>query len=149
MRILLAIDGSRCSHTAVDTVMKQFQCAGTEVHVLAVDEWPKDLPTALAFSEGATAAAQIMRLHESRALDAERLVTETALVLRKAGFRTTGLVRNGEARQQIIDYAAEWSADLIVLGSHGRRGLNRFLLGSVSDAVVRHAPCSVEVVRGR
>jgi nucleotide-binding universal stress UspA family protein len=76
-------------------------------------------------------------------------VTEAALVLRKAGFQSTGVVRTGEARQQIIDYATEWPADLIVLGSHGRRGLNRFLLGSVSEGVVRHAPCSVEIVRGR
>lgn len=40
-----------------------------------------------------------------------------------------------------------WNADLIMLGSHGKRGLDRFLLGSVSEAVSRHAPCSVEIVR--
>jgi nucleotide-binding universal stress UspA family protein len=50
---------------------------------------------------------------------------------------------------KIIDHAAEWHADLIVAGSHGWEGLNRFLLGSVSESVVRHAPCSVEVVRTR
>ena len=70
-------------------------------------------------------------------------------MLRKAGFQSTGLVRTGDARHEIIDYAAAWPADLIVIGSHGRRGLDRFLLGSVSEGVVRHAPCSVEVVRGR
>jgi nucleotide-binding universal stress UspA family protein len=45
--------------------------------------------------------------------------------------------------------AAEWPADTIVLGSHGRKGLERLLLGSVSYNLVRHAPCSVEVVRER
>ena len=81
--------------------------------------------------------------------DAERRVTRTAHVLRNTGFQSTGLVRTGDARDQIITYAAEWPAHLIVLGSHGRGGLDRFLLGSVSEGVVRHAPCSVEVVRGR
>ena len=149
MKILLAIDGSSCSETAVVAVATQFQRADSEIHVLQVDEWPKDLPTALAFSEGTTAAAQILALHESRAQDAERRVTRIALVLRNAGFQSTGLVRIGDARDQIIAYAAEWPADLIVLGSHGRRGFDWFLLGSVSEGVVRHAPCSVEVVRGR
>ena len=47
----------------------------------------------------------------------------------------------------ILDEAGQWGADLIFAGSHGRRGLDRFLLGSVSEAVALHAPCSVEVVR--
>ncbi len=50
--------------------------------------------------------------------------------------------------RKILDVANEWHADMIILGSHGRSGLGRFLLGSVSDGVVRHAHCSVEVIRG-
>ena len=53
----------------------------------------------------------------------------------------------GEPRSVILETAKEWGADLIVVGSHGRRGLDRFLLGSVSEAVAIHAPCSVRVVR--
>ena len=53
----------------------------------------------------------------------------------------------GEPRAVILDTAKEWEADLIVLGSHGKRGVDRFLLGSVSEAVAIHAPCSVRVVR--
>jgi len=45
--------------------------------------------------------------------------------------------------------ADEWGADLIVVGSHGRTGVKRWLLGSVAGAIVSHAPCSVEVVRRR
>jgi nucleotide-binding universal stress UspA family protein len=56
-------------------------------------------------------------------------------------------IRRGDARQEILDSAAEWHSDVIVLGSHGRHGLDRFLLGSVSESVVRHATCSVDVVR--
>jgi nucleotide-binding universal stress UspA family protein len=47
----------------------------------------------------------------------------------------------------ILDEAARWGADVIVLGSHGHRGVDRFLLGSVSEAVAMHAGCSVEVIR--
>jgi nucleotide-binding universal stress UspA family protein len=53
----------------------------------------------------------------------------------------------GDPKSQILDAAKEWRADMIVLGSHGRTGLGRFLMGSVSQDVVRHAHCSVEVFR--
>ena len=50
-------------------------------------------------------------------------------------------------RTVIIDEAKKWNADLIVVGSHGRTGLTRLLLGSVAQAIVVHGPCSIEVVR--
>ena len=53
----------------------------------------------------------------------------------------------GDVRMCIIDAAAEWGADLIVVGSHGQRGIRGFLLGSVAESVARHAKCSVEIVR--
>jgi len=62
-------------------------------------------------------------------------------------MKVTSAVAQGDPKSLIIDAAEEWHADLIVLGSHGRNSLDRFLMGSVSDAIVRHAHCSVEVVR--
>lgn len=59
----------------------------------------------------------------------------------------TGVILIGDAREQILLTAAEWPADLIMLGSHGRRGIDKLLLGSVSDAVSTNAPCSVEITR--
>ena len=56
-------------------------------------------------------------------------------------------VLDGAPAQRIVDAAREWGADLVVVGDHNRHILSRFVLGSVSDAVVRHAPCSVLVVR--
>ena len=53
----------------------------------------------------------------------------------------------GTPKWRIIDEAKNWNADLVVLGSQGRRGLTRVLLGSVSEAVAMNAPCSVEVIR--
>ena len=53
----------------------------------------------------------------------------------------------GDARVLLLDLAKEWNADLIVLGSHGRRGMDRMLMGSVSESVAIHAHCSVDVIR--
>jgi hypothetical protein len=77
----------------------------------------------------------------------QALVAKTAELLRSNGFKVISSAEWGDPKSKIIDMAAEWSADLIVLGSHGRSGLNRFLMGSVSEAVARHAHCSVEIVR--
>jgi nucleotide-binding universal stress UspA family protein len=67
--------------------------------------------------------------------------------LENVGFRPTTAVKEGDPRTEIINMASEWHADLIMVGSHGRTGLDRLLMGSVSEAVARHAPCSVQIVR--
>jgi nucleotide-binding universal stress UspA family protein len=91
---------------------------------------------------GDTIAIEQAQLEQAKAL-----VEETAQRLRAAGLNVSTVVEEGDPKTNIIDHAAHWHADLIVLGSHGRKGIDRFLLGSVSEAVVRHAPCSVEIVR--
>jgi nucleotide-binding universal stress UspA family protein len=53
----------------------------------------------------------------------------------------------GYIKDKILDIASHWPASLIVVGSHGRRGFGRVLLGSVSEAIARHAHCSVEIVK--
>jgi nucleotide-binding universal stress UspA family protein len=80
---------------------------------------------------------------------AQGLVEKAARELRDAGFQVDTLVEVGDAKAIIVDAAAQWPADLIVLGSHGRKGLQRFLMGSVSEAVARHSPCSAQIVRSQ
>ena len=75
------------------------------------------------------------------------MVASATQELLAAQFSATPSVHEGEPRRVILDAAAEWHPDVIVMGSHGKRGIDRFLLGSVSEGVVRHAPCSVNVVR--
>jgi universal stress protein A len=67
--------------------------------------------------------------------------------LAEAGCKVSTLVLTGDAKKMILDEAADWPADLIVVGSHGRKGIGRVLLGNVSEAVARHAACSVQIVR--
>ena len=149
MKILLAVDGSDYSQAATRAVIAQFPRERTEVRVVHADDWPNRLPTSLAFAEGPAAASDVLELRDERRRQGEEVVSRAAQQLQAAGFQTSTEVRDGDARHAILDVAAEWGSDVIVLGSHGRRGMDRFLLGSVSESVVRHAPCSVEIVRAK
>jgi nucleotide-binding universal stress UspA family protein len=74
-------------------------------------------------------------------------VDRAAASLKAAGFNASGRVVEAETRTGILDVASEWHANLIVLGSHGRKGLRKFMLGSVAESVARGAYCSVFIVR--
>lgn len=140
MKILLAVDDSVFSEAAVVSVAREFRPQGTEVRVLHIVE-------PIAISEPPQMSPGYFPELEDRLLQTQKLVDQIANVLSSADFRVTSSVVAGDARSKILENAAEWHADLIVLGSHGRKGLERFLLGSVSEAVARHAPCSVQIVR--
>ena len=147
MKVLLAIDDSDCSAAATGAVIAQFRPAGAEVRVLHAIEWPSGLPPSYAYAEGRAAADEILREHDEERRLAHVLVDGASARLEAAGFHATSLVREGSARDEILHAASDWRPDVIVLGSHGRRGLDRLFSGSVSEAVVKHAQCSVEVVR--
>lgn len=140
MKILLATDDSEFSEAAAKSLAGQFRPQDTEVRVLHVVE-----PVAL------SSPPQMSRGYypelEDQLPQAHEIVNRAAKTLSAAGFRVTTSVATGDARSVILDGAAEWHADLIVLGSHGRKRLGRFLLGSVSEAVARHAHCSVQIAR--
>jgi len=143
MKILLAIDDSTFSEAATQAVIAQARPKETEVRVLHVME---PLLAAYGGIEGGYVVDWQAVTQEQRA-EAESLVTRTAKTLRDAGFQVTTAIETGDTKSVIIDSAAKWPADLIAMGPHGRKGLERFFLGSVSEAVARHAPCSVQIVR--
>jgi nucleotide-binding universal stress UspA family protein len=143
MKILLAVDDSKHSEAAAQAVLAQGLPQDTEVTVLhVVEPMPLLVAREMAAYEPKLEAARRAQLDE-----AEALVGRTAERLRSKGWKVTTAVKEGDPKSEIIDLASSWHADLIVMGSHGKKGINRFLLGSVSDAVVRHAHCSVELVR--
>lgn len=147
MNVLLAIDDSGHSQAAIDAVLRRFQPDAVSVRVLHVVEWPKNLAAPFSFAEGPSAAECILSVHEAMRNDGRNLLAQSVSRLREVHVNVTSTLVEGDVRQAILDEAAAWPADLIVVGSHGRTGLNRLMLGSVSEAIVRHAPCSVEVVR--
>lgn len=143
-RIVLPIESSDFSKAAVEMVASQFQPRETEIHVLNVIDPLVYLP----LYDGVTRDMdRIDALREDYAKQGKELVAEAEKSLRAAGYKVVTLVEEGEPRTAIVDYAAKVKADLIVMGSHGRRGLPRIFLGSVSEYVARHAPCSVQIVR--
>jgi len=144
MRILLAIDDSKSSQNAVRTVARQFRTKGTLVRVLHIVEPIRSYVSADMIPHF---VPHIAKVEQERRKQAKEFVARAARQLQKVGFRTSEIVEEGDPKSKIIDHAANWRADVIVLGSHGWKGLARFLMGSVSEAVTRHAGCSVEIVR--
>jgi nucleotide-binding universal stress UspA family protein len=142
MKILLAIDDSPYSADAVEEVATRPWPAGTTVRVLsAVDVTP--IATEPAF----VASLDIDTLRNEIARRYKEVMSRAAGTLQEKGLNVEMVVRDGDPRSVIVDEAKEWSANLVVVGSHGYTGVKRWLLGSVAHSVVSHAPCSVEVVR--
>lgn len=126
-RVLLATDGSRSSDAAAVLAARISQCCGTPISVLSV-EVPSHPP--------------------QRQAEAWPTVKRVAEFLAKEGATVDAVVERGEPHHVIIDTTRAKGADLIVMGSHGRTGLGRLLLGSNSERVIGQATCPVLVVRG-
>jgi nucleotide-binding universal stress UspA family protein len=143
MRILLAIDDSKFSEAATQAVIQRTKPEHTEVYVLHVvtpiDSYPS--------YSSAVHARDIETAQQTLLKRANDLVARAERLLDKAGLKVFTSVETGDPRTTIVDFAANRKCDLIVVGSHGRRGLDRFLLGSVAEFVARHASCAVEIVR--
>jgi nucleotide-binding universal stress UspA family protein len=144
--ILLAIDGSSSSAAAVEAVVDEFRPDDTAVRVLHVIAWPRELPAYFMFSDGAHAADSVLAAHDAIRERAANLVATAVRRVERALFTASGHVVEGDPCTEILAMAREWPATMIVLGSRLHSGLDR-LLGSVSSGVLRHARCSVHVVR--
>jgi nucleotide-binding universal stress UspA family protein len=151
MKILLATDGSECSLAAARSVIARPWPAGTVVRVLGVEELVTvDMPMEASSLASIYPASLLDKLvADARAL-ATGAVEGAREMLLQAGMKVLDRapIPVGDPRVVVSDQAQAWPADLIVLGSHGRRGLDRFLMGSVAESVAVHAQCSVEVIRG-
>lgn len=144
MKILLAVDGSKYSDAAVEALISKIRSKDAEVLVLQVVE-PRIFSTPPQMAAGyEPEMAEIMK---EQFQNAQQTVDRAAAALKDAGFNAKSRVVEAETRSGILDLASEWHADLIVLGSHGRKGLQRFMLGSVAESVARGAYCSVLIVR--
>jgi nucleotide-binding universal stress UspA family protein len=143
MKVLLAIDGSKFSDAATRAVIAQAHAGETQVHVIHVVE----PPTLLVAREMGGFDPALEQVWDIETKHAHTLVEKTAETLRSHGLKVTAAVAQGDPKSAIIDASKEWHADLIVVGSHGHNAFDRFLMGSVSEAIARHAHCSVEIVR--
>lgn len=144
MKILLAVEDFRCAEIVRKAVIAQFKTENAELRLVHALE---AFPVGLAEEMGGRDVPDFVAARTRQRERLQKAFSEASDALRSAGFHVTSSVDEGDARQVILDCAEEWGADLIVVCSHSQKGLKRFLLGSVSEAVARHAHCSVEIVR--
>ena len=143
MKILIGVDESPHSRAAVEFVKKMSWPKDSSILVLSavrpvVAVYAETYIPAPSYVEQMTEDA--VRLHEETASTAERNLQSTGL---KIEARTV----HGDPRTALVDAARSERADLLVVGSHGRTGVTKLLMGSVASHVVAHAPCSVMVVK--
>ena len=143
MKILLAIDESIHSRAAADFVSAMRWPLDAEIIVLTVAS-----PMVVAHSLVDAGGLSVLRAaEEGNVQDHQELVSGVERDLREHGYPTSARVMSGDAREAIVEIARLEGVDLIVVGSHGRTGLGKLLVGSVASDVVTHAPCSVLVVK--
>jgi nucleotide-binding universal stress UspA family protein len=148
MKVLLATDGSAFSDAAVEEIARRPWPEASELKIIYVIE-PFVPPTTDTWVMPSNYYDQLIEAAESQAREAVGKAAEQFSTIAGEKLRITTDIINGHPKQAIVEEAEKWGADLIVVGSHGYRGLTKFLLGSVSQAVVSHAKCSVEVVRSQ
>jgi len=147
-KILLATDGSDFSERAARSIAERPWPAGTEVGVLTVVELVMGSAQAL-LEPPYVDNDQMELLREEAMRRAQKAVAAAVEILSKTFPKVSesiSVLLDGP-KKVIIEGADQAGADLIVVGSHGHRGIERFLLGSVSEGVALHAHCSVEVIR--
>ncbi|MFB6122819.1 MAG: universal stress protein [Haloferacaceae archaeon] len=139
-QILVPIDGSEPSKKALDFALEQFPDADV-VALTVVD------PTDVGYASIEATPSTFQKLHEAAREEAERVLDEATDRAAERGrdVRTERVV--GAPARAIVDYAEEHDVDQVVVGSHGRTGVTRVLLGSVAETVVRRSPVPVTVVR--
>ena len=146
MKILIATDGSDYSKAAVNSVAERPWPQGSEVKIISAMEVPF-APTTEAWVLPNNYYSELDRVAREQAEAAVKDAVERIESGKASGLEIITKIIRGSAGEVILDEAERWNADMIVLGSHGYSGWQRFLLGSVSHAVATHAHCSVEIVR--
>jgi nucleotide-binding universal stress UspA family protein len=149
IRIVIGIDGSKESATALSSVVGRPWPEKTEVHIVSAVQTLAPTVTALDASTFAQEPAySVIRTADERLrFRIESIAAESANALRRAGLIATTHVVEGDPREAILTVAEVSKADAIFVGARGLGPMQRLLLGSVSSYVVTHAHCSVEVVR--
>ncbi|WP_135362834.1 universal stress protein [Halosimplex halophilum] len=139
-RILVPVDGSEQAHRAFEFVAEEFGDA--EVVLLHVVN-----PAEAGYSAQASIPSFSEEWYKSERAAAEELFDEIAALADGTDLSIEREIEVGKPIRVIVEFAEEEAVDQIVMGSHGRSGVTRILLGSVAEAVVRRSPVPVTVVR--
>jgi nucleotide-binding universal stress UspA family protein len=134
-KIVLATDGSKFSAAAAEKAISFALSYGGELLIVSVADVPAEF-----YAEAPKAVEDLVR-------KARGYVADVKKQAEAAGVKAETFVGEAEAYEAITNLAKEQKADMIIIGSHGRTGLRRLLMGSVAEKVIGYAPCPVLVVR--
>ena len=142
-RILVATDFSECSRVALDICISASKCMKTKLYVLhTIEKFPHDYVHLLS----GTAHSNMKQKLEEEAMNKIKAMLPEELL---GSEDIVPIVRFGKPFLEIIKVAKEKDVDLMAIGTHGRAGVDRVILGSVAERVVRKAGCTVMVIRNR
>ena len=144
-RILCPVDFSDFSVKAYDYAQSLAGRYRAELYVLNVQHWNEILSDEPCLSWAPATA--LCELNDAFLQEIQKHLQKFVEIHTHIGIRPTSLVREGDAADHILFFARDQKVDLVVMGTHGRRGLDRLMLGSVTERVLRNAPCRVLVVR--
>ena len=142
-RIVVAVDGSKDAWAGVEYLLKMPLPEVAEITVVSVVP-PLPIDT---IEQPVTLASFLEQLRVPLLKKARAVATQAAARIQKAGFESGIAVVHGHPSHEIVKIAEAERADLVVVGSRGLTGTSRFLLGSVSDGIIKYAPCAVLVFR--
>lgn len=134
-RIVLAVDGSQWSRSAAHRAFQFVESYGARLTVVSVADVPSHL-------YGLSPGAAEEMISESR-----EYLAETRQEAETRDIHAQYVVHEGNPAEKLIEVVSSLKADLLIVGSHGRTGLKRLLMGSVTERVVQYSPCPVLVVR--
>ena len=146
MRILMAVEDEKFGDAMIEFASKHEWPAGSEFKIIHLVE-----PMMLGSYTAIYPSPLIAEITEQNMTYGSKLVSDMKNRLQSAlpTCKVYADVMTESPKYGILTQAKEWKAEMILMGSHGRRGLSRLVLGSVAEAVMSHADCSVTIVRLR
>ncbi|HVN68251.1 MAG TPA: universal stress protein [Candidatus Binatia bacterium] len=141
-RIIVALDGSESAAEALTVAVQLAKAEQAALGICSVVD-----PIAITGTAPPSPAMEIVVRDMEK--EARRLVDEAVAGAKHAGLTAAGNVRSGAPAFELLAYATEFNAGLIVMGTHGRRGIAHFLMGSVAEEILRESSVPVLVVRER
>jgi nucleotide-binding universal stress UspA family protein len=144
-RILVPVDGSPTSMEAVDAAEEFARLFGSEILLLHV--WPVQLAPLYIAPGVPVFNTNPASIFPTPSPEKDEMTAQAAERFRRAGLQVTRMSTSGDAASEILDQSVAKGADLVALGTHGRSGVSRWVLGSVAERVLRHARTPVLLIR--
>jgi nucleotide-binding universal stress UspA family protein len=138
-KILVPLDGSPLAEAVLPHAQALAKSEGAEIVILRVP----DLPAPDLFTHNPAMANKIV---EDSEIESDRYLKEEVKKIKGKGVKVTGLIREGPVPDTILAAAKETHADMIAMSTHGRSGIQRWLIGSVADRVVHFSPIPVMLI---